>query len=316
MLRRTSCMAGWSGKVLTFAAAAFVFLSHSTKPSTQAGVVLPAAPAADQFFDSNGVRIRYYSVGQGEPIILIHGWSASAEMWSEAIQDLSRNYRVIALDCRGHGKSGKPTDPKQYGIQMVNDIVRLMDHLRIAKAHILGYSMGGSITIKMLTTYPERFLTAVIGGSEGFRRPEDSDTPESPLIKSLLSGMSTTDAMIANAPPGVPKPTPEQRKQMELMNANQDPKALAAQRLGNVGLKVDYDALKHNTVPTLVIYGGNDNPSRFDDLKKILANGEFKEIPGAGHMAASLSPEFIKDVRDFLARHSSPSPNAGATQWR
>ena len=186
-------MAGWSGKVLTFAAAAFVFLSHSTKASTQAGLGLQAAPAADQFFDSNGVRIRYFSVGQGEPIILIHGWAADAEMWLSAVQDLSRNYRVIALDCRGHGKSGKPTDPSQYGMEMVNDIVRLMDHLGIAKAHVLGYSMGGSITIKMLTVYPQRFLTAVIGGSQGFR-PEDVDTPDTPLIRSLLSGMSLTDA--------------------------------------------------------------------------------------------------------------------------
>jgi len=300
-------MAGWSGKVLTFAAAAFVFLSHSTKPSTQAGVVLPAAPAADQFFDSNGVRIRYFSVGQGEPILLIHGWAADAEMWASAIQDLSRNYRVIALDCRGHGKSGKPTDPSQYGMEMVNDIVRLMDHLSIAKAHVLGYSMGGSITIKMLTVYPQRFLTAVIGGSQGFR-PEDVDTPDTPLIRSLLSGMSLTDAQIANAPPNYPKPTPEQRKQMEQMNANQDPKALAAVRLGYRGLIVDYNLLKHNAVPTLVIYGGNDNPSRFDELKKILPNAEFKEIAGAGHMAASQSPELVSDVRDFLARHASVSP--------
>jgi len=300
-------MAGWSGKVLTFAAAAFVFLSHSTKPSTQAGVVLPAAPAADQFFDSNGVRIRYYSVGQGEPILLIHGWAADAEMWASAIQDLSRNYRVIALDCRGHGKSGKPTDPSQYGMEMVNDIVRLMDHLGIAKAHVLGYSMGGSITIKMLTVYPQRFLTAVIGGSQGFR-PEDVDTPDTPLIRSLLSGMSLTDAQIANAPPNYPKPTPEQRKQMEQMNANQDPKALAAVRLGYRGLIVDYNLLKRNAVPTLVIYGGNDNPSRFDELKKILPNAEFKEIAGAGHMAASQSPELVSGVRDFLARHASVSP--------
>ena len=299
-------MAGWSGKLLTFAAAAFVCLSHSTKASTQAGVGLQAAAAADQYFDSNGVRIRYFSVGRGEPIILIHGWAADAEMWASAIQDLSRNYRVIALDCRGHGKSGKPTDPSQYGMEMVNDIVRLMDHLGIAKAHVLGYSMGGSITIKMLTVYPQRFLTAVIGGSQGFR-PEDVDTPDTPLIRSLLSGMSLTDAQIANAPPNYPKPTPEQRKQMEQMNANQDPKALAAVRLGYRGLIVDYNLLKHNAVPTLVIYGGNDNPRRFDELKKILPNAEFKEIAGAGHMAASQSPELVSDVRDFLARHASVS---------
>jgi len=300
-------MPGGPRKVQTFAAiAALVFFSHCTKASTQTAVGPQAIPAPDQFFVSNGVRIRYVSVGRGEPIILIHGWAADAEMWASAIQDLSHDYHVIALDCRGHGKSGKPTDPSQYGMEMVNDVVRLMDHLGIAKAHILGYSMGGSITIKMLTAYPQRFLTAVIGGSQGFR-PQEVDTPDTPLIKSLLSGMSLTEAQIANAPPNYPKPTPEQRKQMEEMNANQDPKALAAVRLGYSGLTVDYNLLKHNAVPTLVIYGGNDNPSRFEELKKILLNAEFKEIAGAGHAAASFSPEFVTDVRDFLARDTSVS---------
>jgi len=161
-------MPGWPRKVQTFAAiAALVFFSHCTQASTQTAVGPQAIPAPDHFFVSNGVRIRYVSVGQGEPIILIHGWAADAEMWASAIQDLSRDYHVIALDCRGHGKSGKPTDPSQYGMEMVNDVVRLMDHLGIAKAHIVGYSMGGSITIKMLTANPQRFLTAVIGGSQG-----------------------------------------------------------------------------------------------------------------------------------------------------
>lgn len=265
-----------------------------------------ARTAADQFFDSKGVKIRYISVGAGEPIILIHGWAADVEMWESQIQDLSRNYWVIALDCRGHGKSAKPIDPSQYGMEMVNDVVRLMDHLKIAKAHVVGYSMGGSITMKMLTTNPERLLTAVSGGSQGFR-PGDVDTPETPLIKSLLSGMSLTEAQIANAPPNFPKPTSEQRKQMEEMNANQNPKALAAVRLGYSQLIVDYTLLGRNVVPTLVIYGGNDNPSRFDELKKILADGEFKEIPGASHMAATDRPEFLQDVRDFLGRHSSES---------
>src|SRR5437016_4381064 len=106
------------------------------------------AGAADQFFDSNGVKIRYIVTGSGEPIILIHPFAASAEIWEPLVRDLSKDYQLIAMDCRGHGKSEKPHDAKQYGIEMVNDLVRLMDHLEIKKVIIIGYSMGGSIGMK------------------------------------------------------------------------------------------------------------------------------------------------------------------------
>src|SRR5207253_6234045 len=143
-------------------------------------------------------------------------------------------------------------------------------------------SMGGSIAIKLLSVHPERFLTAIIGGSQGFQL-SDVDTEDTPLIKSLRSGMPLSEAMIANAPPDWPKPTPEQREMMHRMDAGQDPRALAAQRLGNGGLVVDYARLEKNTVPTLVIYGSLDNPSRFDPLKKILPNADFVSVEGARH---------------------------------
>src|SRR6266568_1595320 len=104
----------------------------------------PSAPKAEeQFFQSDGIRIRYLIAGRGEPVILVHGWAASAEMWSRLMDNLSTDHRVIALDCRGHGKSDKPHDPAQYGEEMVNDVVRLMNHLGIRKAHVISYSMGG-----------------------------------------------------------------------------------------------------------------------------------------------------------------------------
>ena len=97
----------------------------------------------DEFFDSKGVRIHYIEQGAGEPIVLIHGYIGTAEgMWVAigVFQQLARNYRVIALDCRGHGQSDKPHEVKQYGREMALDIVRLLDHLKIRKAHIVGYS--------------------------------------------------------------------------------------------------------------------------------------------------------------------------------
>ena len=71
---------------------------------------------------------------------------------------------MIALDLPGHGGSDKPEKPEAYGPQMAEDVVLLMDHLKIKKAHIVGYSLGGMITVKLLTLHPDRVLSATVGG--------------------------------------------------------------------------------------------------------------------------------------------------------
>jgi len=157
--------------------------------------------AQEYFFQSNAVRIRYLVAGTGQPVILVHGWSASAEMWPALMNDLSRDHEVIAMDCRGHGRSDKPHDPSQYGNQMAMDVVRLMDHLGLKKAHVVGYSMGGGIAVKVLVDQPDRLLSIVTGGSAGFRGGPDENW-DTGLIKDLESGMPLSDAMIANRPAG------------------------------------------------------------------------------------------------------------------
>src|SRR5918998_677025 len=85
------------------------------------------------------------------------------------LQALAARYRVIAMDARGHGRSGKPDDPARYGPEMGLDVVRLLDHLGIRRAHLVGYSMGAHIVAQLLVTHPERFLTATLGGASGRR---------------------------------------------------------------------------------------------------------------------------------------------------
>ncbi|MBI4615024.1 MAG: alpha/beta fold hydrolase, partial [Planctomycetes bacterium] len=102
------------------------------------------APADE--FDSAGVTIRYDVRGEGEPVLLIHGLNASARLNWELpgiTARLAKNYRVIALDNRGHGGSGRPVGEEEYGVKMAEDAVRLLDHLGVEKAHVVGYSMGG-----------------------------------------------------------------------------------------------------------------------------------------------------------------------------
>jgi len=268
-----------------------------------------SAQNPDQFLDSGGVKIRYVIAGKGEPVVLIHPFAASAEIWEPIIKDLSQNYRVIAMDCRGHGKSDKPHDPKQYGIKMVDDVVRLLDHLEMKKATIVGYSMGGSIAIKMLTEHPDRFRAAIIGGSLGFTRYESEHDEAPRLGPSLLSGMPLSEAMIASAPADWPKPSPQQREMMKRMDAAQDPIALGAETVSHEGLWVDDVELKSITVPTLVIYGGNDRPAFYESAKSRFPNLQFKKIEGAGHGPAMQSPEFTKDIQEFLGQQV---PKAGA----
>jgi pimeloyl-ACP methyl ester carboxylesterase len=116
---------------------------------------------------AKGVNIHYLIQGQGQPVVLIHGLHASAEMnWNlpGVMAELAKDHQVIAIDMPGHGRSDKPTDDKAYGREIVEDVVLLLDHLKIKRAHIVGYSLGGMVAMKFLATHPDRALSGTIGG--------------------------------------------------------------------------------------------------------------------------------------------------------
>src|SRR5262249_42857572 len=107
--------------------------------------------ADDRSFLSDGVKIHYTVEGKGEPVVLLHGFAASSRLqWgvSGVYKALVNDYQMIALDLRGHGQSGKPHDADAYGIKMVEDVVRLMDELKIPKAHFVGYSLGSLVLMR------------------------------------------------------------------------------------------------------------------------------------------------------------------------
>ncbi len=128
-----------------------------------------SAPADHNFTTSDGVKLHYVEDGKGPPVILIHGYTGDADgNWVKngIFEALAKNHRVIAIDMRGHGLSDKPHDPAMYGAdRMPSDVLELMDGLKIKKAHIAGYSMGGGITGQLIARAPERFLSASFGGS-------------------------------------------------------------------------------------------------------------------------------------------------------
>ena len=280
-----------------------VLLGNRARTVSSVAVAPADTTAVDTTFDSRGIPIRYVVSGPAaaEAVVLIHGFSANAEMWDPIRAELAKNYRVIALDCRGHGRSGKPHEVQAYGIEMVNDVVRLLDHLQIQRAHVVGYSMGGGIALKLLETHPDRLLSVTSGANQGFRPGQDSW--DSLLVKKLVAGVPLSQAMIEGAPPGAPVPSTEQRAMMARMDAYQDSRALGAERLATPGLYVDYARLKRAGVPVLLIVGANDDPDRFQEIRAALPNAAFVVIANAGHGSALYRLEFLTALGAFLERH-------------
>ena len=280
------------------------------------GVMAPLGHAQtkldDKYFDSKGVKIHYIDVGRGEPIVLIHGFSGSVETsWGNTgvIDGLSKDFRVIALDCRGHGKSDKPHDPKQYGNLMVEDVANLLDHLEIRKAHIVGYSMGGQLTVKFMTMHQDRILTATIGGASGRRgwtaqNQRDSDQ----LATSLEQEKGFRPLILRLAPPNEPKPSDEaiERQSREMLGRN-DALALAAVTRGNREQVVTDDQLKAVRAPLLAVVGSADpGLPGVQALKTLLPALQMVVVEGASHggeRGAARRPEFVKSVRDLIAAH-------------
>ncbi|MEE9493146.1 MAG: alpha/beta hydrolase [Gammaproteobacteria bacterium] len=112
-----------------------------------------------------GVCLHYTLQGQGQPLLLLHGLAVNADMnWRYCgwLRRLARRYRVITLDLRGHGRSSKPRQIEQYGLELAQDVPALLDHLGIEKTHLAGYSLGGFIALKTCILYPQRIDRAVL----------------------------------------------------------------------------------------------------------------------------------------------------------
>ena len=133
----------------------------------------PTAPPQSRFFPAKGVRLHYLVQGAGEPVVLIHGLYASAELnWQRpgTLALLARDHQVIALDLPGHGLSDKPATADAYGRQMVEDVILLLEHLGIRAAHVVGYSLGGMVALKLIALHPDRVLSGTLGGMGWLRQ--------------------------------------------------------------------------------------------------------------------------------------------------
>jgi pimeloyl-ACP methyl ester carboxylesterase len=245
-----------------------------------------------QSFDSDGVQIAYMDEGKGEPILLIHGFASNVTtnwidaQWVRTLVKAGR--RVIAYDNRGHGQSEKLYDPACYGApEMAEDARRLLDHLGIARADVLGYSMGARIAAFLVFTHPERVRSVIFGGL-GIN-----------MVRGIIGSGPLAKALEA---PRIEDVTNDTARSFRAFaeQTKSDLKALAACMRGPRE-KVAAERLAAIKVPVLVAVGSGDVIGGSGAaLAALIPGAQFLDIAGRDHMQAVGDARFKQGVLDFL----------------
>ena len=269
----------------------------------------PAAPP-DQFFDSAGVRMRYVEQGSGAPIVLMHGYTGTLDrhfIANGVFANLAKDHRVVAIDLRGHGKSGKPHTADAYGEQMARDVVRLLDHLKIERAHIAGYSLGAFIAARMATLHPERLLSVIYIASLPLRETDTYlEKFAEDAVKDLESDLPFKSLAVGLQPPGSKPPSDDEiRKAVAPLVAANDVKALAALWRGYRTLAVSNVQLSALKARSIVLIGSEDiSAAGVPELNKQHPQIRTLVVKGAQHggpEGVMRRPEFMVTLREFLA---------------
>ncbi len=242
-------------------------------------------------FDSNGVRIHYEVNGpdHGKPIVLVHGFASDYRLnwvgtqWQETLT--GAGFKVIGIDCRGHGHSDKPHDEAAYGAQlMAGDVIGVLDDLGIDEAACLGYSMGARIGLQVILDRPPLVTRAALGGigsAGAIDRAEE-------IAHAFRNGEPTDDPIVQSFYKfGSARPT-------------NDMQALAA---CIVGLKADVprDRLARIRTPILLVVGDRDDiATGAPELVELIPSARLVTIANRDHMSAVPAREFKQAALEFL----------------
>ena len=247
-----------------------------------------------QRFEHDGVEIAFLDEGQGDPIVLVHGFASTAEVnwvhpgWVATLTGAGR--RVVALDNRGHGASGKPHDPAAYhSARMAGDIRALLDHLALRRADVMGYSMGARIAAFFALEHAPRLRRAVFGGL-GIHLVHDAGLPEH--VAEALEAPSLAD---------VQDPTGRMFRAFAERTGS-DLTALAACARGS-RQTLTREEMALIRAPVLVAVGSTDRIAGSPrELAELMPRGQALDIPGRDHMLAVGDKAFKQAVLRFLAK--------------
>jgi pimeloyl-ACP methyl ester carboxylesterase len=243
----------------------------------------------------DGTKFHYMEMGSGTPVILIHGSGGTAANWmmNGLGAAVAKTNKVYAIDMRGHGQTVGPDGKRQRRTPNMDlDVIVFMDAMKIQKAHIGGFSMGGSITSQLMARAPERFITAHFGGS-GVREVADSEFAR--MVPPEPQGTAPLDAEARRLYETRQK---EQAAKAGVSNDPDDAANLSSQPVPAAVPRPALDLTKMN-FPILAVVGEFDQPyARTHRLWREAPNFQRVILKNRGHLSsymAGMTPELYRD---------------------
>ena len=254
----------------------------------------------------DGTKFHYFEMGAGTPVILIHGSGGTALNWmaNGLAASLSKTNRVFAIDMRGHGQTVGPDGKRQQRTPNMDlDVLAFMDALGIQKAHIGGFSMGGSITSQLMARAPERFITAHFGGS-GVREDENSE-----FAKMVPPDPKGTAPLDAEARRLYQARQAAEAEKAGVANGEADASQLSSQPVPAAVPRPPLDLTKIN-FPILAVVGEFDQPyTRTHRLWREATNFQRVILRNRGHLSsymAGIAPEVYRDALTTFIVSNNP----------
>ncbi len=267
----------------------------------------PIAAGPRGFVDSGGEQIYFESYGSGETVLLSHGMGGNHVVWYQQVAELASNFRVVTWDQRGFGRSTRRTDEVGPG-PAVDDLARILDHLEIDQAHIVGQSMGGWAALGFALEHPERATSLVL-----------ADTIGGIYTPSIRQSFIDYGQLMASGPRPDEMPLGQHPAVGPQLAVEDLAKSFLYGQIGGSGPQVDpatifslllatdhTDRLEALRTQTLFIVGENDpifSPTLIAEATSLVANSEIVVIPDTGHSPYFESPELWNDaLSEFLQR--------------
>jgi len=261
----------------------------------------------------DGLRLHVRVQGEGEPLLLVHGFTGSVEAWGEeAVRGLSQAFQVVAVDLLGHGGSDASTDPQRYRVEeILADLAQVLDSMAIEKARWLGYSMGGRVALAGAVLQPDRVSALVLEsaspGLAGENERRARRRADEALAEGILRG--GMEAFVDHWM-GLPLFATQGKLPPRVQEANRDrrlrnnPEALAAclRGLGTGAQPSFWEDLPDIRVPALLLAGEEDQ--KFSQIAGKMADriplAELRLIPKSGHSIHLENPfAWLAAVRTF-----------------